>query len=514
MRTSVLGPLAILMACSVVSCGAAPAAHVPPPVGSASSAAPAVPAKSVATPDAPFRATPPSADGTIQFVAPKITEARLKSGVRVLIVERHDLPVVSMRLVLPVGAGDVPDARPGVASFLGGMLEQGTKKHSALELSDAFEAIGAGHNAWVDWDSAGLAMRLLSERFDDGLDLLAEIALTPSFPEAEIERLRTRRLTSLQSDKSSPAAIAANAVAASLFGRSHPYGHNLVGEESDLRRITRAELASLHTRLFRPEGAAIIVAGDVIPSEVLPKLEARFGSWKPKGPKQLRTSPKTPSKSATGHRIVFSERGGAQSQVHVVRVGVPHSVKDRDAIIVANAILGGMFSSRVNMNLREKNAYTYGARSYFSMRHGAGPMQVAAAVIAQKTGPAIMEIFTELEGLQKSGPTDEELALAKESLRLAMPSRFEGVSDVASAVSELVVYDLPLDDYARRPSRIEAVTAADVMRVAKEYFSPEAMTVVVVGDRSTVLPQLEALGLGPIDERDAYGNPVATGKHP
>ena len=145
------------------------------------------------------------------------------------------------------------------------------------------------------------------------------------------------------------------------------------------------------------------------------------------------------------------------------------------------------------------------------MRHGAGPFLVAAAVFADKTGPAIKEVFTELEGLRRDGPTEDELALAKESIRLAMPGRFESVSDVAAAVSDLVVYDLPLDEYEKRSARIEAVTAADVKRVAAEYFGSDAMTVVVVGDRKTVLPQIEALELGAVDERDAYGNPVTAG---
>jgi predicted Zn-dependent peptidase len=189
---------------------------------------------------------------------------------------------------------------------------------------------------------------------------------------------------------------------------------------------------------------------------------------------------------------------------------VPYATKDRESIVVMNAILGGMFSSRINMNLREKNAYTYGARSYFAMRHGAGPFLVGGSVHAEKTVPAIKEVFNELEGLRRDGPTEDELALAKESIRLAMPGRFETAGDVASAVADLVVYDLPLDDFEKRLARIDAVTAADVKRVAGEYLKADAMTVVVVGGKATLAPQLETLGLGPFEERDAYGNPLAT----
>ena len=206
--------------------------------------------------------------------------------------------------------------------------------------------------------------------------------------------------------------------------------------------------------------------------------------------------------------MVLVDKPGAQSQIQVVRPGVPFSTKDRDSLVVMNAILGGMFSSRINLNLREKNAYTYGARSYFGMRHGAGPFLAGASVHAEKTIPAIKEIFVELEGLRSGGPTAEELSLAKESIRMAMPGRFETAGDVAAAISDLVVYDLPLDEYEKRPARIDAVTAADVKRVAAEYLESKVMTVVVVGSKATLAPQIESLGFGPFEERDAYGNPV------
>lgn len=490
------------------ACGGAPPPAAPPPPTSAAPPRAAAAEAPKLTPDAPFRQKAPGAAGEVRFAAPKIAETKLKNGLRVLVVERHDLPIVSARLVVTAGAGDAPDARPGALSFLGAMLEQGTKKRSALEISDDFDAIGANHSAWMDWDSGGVGVRVLADRLDAALELMADVALAPTFPEAEIERLRARRITAIQAEKSSPGAIAQNAVAAAVFGRAHPYGHSLSGEEADARRLGRAEIVRAYDRVFSPKGAALVVAGDVTTATLLPKLEATFGAWK-RTDAAVRRPPKAPTKPATDKRVVFVDRPGAQSQIQLVRVGVPHSIEDRDAFIVANAILGGTFSSRVNMNLREKHAYTYGARSSFAMRHGAGPFSVGAAVFADKTGPAIKEVLEELEGLRRDGPTEDELAHAKESIRLAMPARFETVSDVTAAVSDLVTYDLPLDDYEKRPARVDAVTAADVKRVAAGYFAPGSMTVVVVGDRSIVLPQLAELGLGAVDERDAYGNPVA-----
>jgi predicted Zn-dependent peptidase len=464
------------------------------------------------TPDAPFRQQQPPANGKITFVAPKVVETQLKNGLRVLIVERHELPVVGVGLVVGAGAGDVDGARPGALSFLGGMIEQGTKKRSALQISDDFEAIGAQHGAWFDWDSGGVSVKVLSDKLDAALELMSDVALHPTFPDAEVERLRARRIAGIQSEKSSPGTMAQNALVATLFGRAHPYGHSLGGEESDAKKLTRAELVRVYERLFVPKNSAIVVAGDITKDALLPKLEATFGggAWKGGATPISHKGPKAPTKAATEKRIVLVDRAGAQSQIQIVRPGVPYATKDRESIVVMNAILGGMFSSRINMNLREKNAYTYGARSYFAMRHGAGPFLVGGSVHAEKTVPAIKEVFNELEGLRRDGPTEDELALAKESIRLAMPGRFETAGDVASAVADLVVYDLPLDDFEKRLARIDAVTAADVKRVAGEYLKADAMTVVVVGGKATLAPQLETLGLGPFEERDAYGNPLAT----
>ena len=499
--------LGLALVLALAACGG----ETPPPVVPPSPVAPppaVTPQPPTGTPDAPFRAQAPAPNGKITFVAPKVVEVQLKNGLRVLIVERHDLPVVGIRLVVGSGAGDLEGARPGALTFLGGMIEQGTKKRSALQISDDFEAIGAQHGAWFDWDSGGVSVKVLADKLDAALELMSDVALHPTFPDAEVERLRARRIAGIQAEKSNPGTVAQNALAAAVFGRAHPYGHNLGGEEVDAKKLTRAELVRAYDRVFVPKNAAIIVAGDITKDAILPKLEASFGlaAWKSTSGALSHKGPSAPAKPATERRIVLVDRAGAQSQIQITRTGVPYATKDRESIVVMNAILGGMFSSRINLNLREKNAYTYGARSYFAMRHGAGPFLAGASVVAEKTVPAIKEVFTELEGLRRDGPTDEELSLAKESIRLAMPGRFETASDVASAVADLVVYDLPLDDFDKRLARIDAVTAADVKRVAVDYLKADAMTVVVVGGKATLAPQLETLGMGPFDERDAYGN--------
>jgi zinc protease len=501
-----LGLIAVAALAFAAGCVETPPPHAP--VAKPKPAPAPVAEAPKTTPDAPFRQQAPTADGKVTFVAPKVEQARLKNGLRVFIVERHDLPIVTVKLLTTAGAGDLPDQRPGTLSFMGQMLERGTKKHSALQLGDELENMGAFHGAGVDWDSGGAHIRMLTEQLDAGLDLLAEIVLTPTFPSDEIERLRTQRITSIQSEKNVPATSANNAMNAALYGRAHPYGHSLTGEEADVKAITRGDLVKAYEKLFTVNNSAIVVAGDINQASLLPKLEARFGAWKAKGKALARKTPAAPTKADTDKRIVFVDRPGAQSQVQVARLGAAYGVKDREAVVVANQILGGSFSSRINMNLREKHAYTYGARSHFQMRHAAGPFVVSGAIVADKTGPAIKEVLSELDGLKKDGPSDEELAMAKESLRLTMPAKFETTGEVANAIGDLVVYDLPLDEYDRRLQRIETVTKDDVKRIANEYFGSESMTVVVVGGKQQIAPQLEPLGLGAVDERDAFGNPL------
>lgn len=506
---------ALALSSLAAACGpdAPPLAPLPKPPPSASAAiAPPAPTVRV-TPDAPFRAKAPEPNGEVTFVAPKVVSFTLKNGVKVLLTERHDLPVVAVRFVVKLGAGDVPDARPGALSMLGSMLEQGTKTRSALAVSDDFDAIGAAHGAWFDWDAGGTSIHVLSDKLDRALEIMSDVTLAPTFPSAELERLRSRRIAALSEDKSHPSTMAHNAGAAAIFGPKHPYGTSLYGREADAKALTRAELVRLYDRLVTPSNVAIVACGDVTPAALEDKLGRAFGAWRGKPGGAKRQSPKAPAKPGSDKRLVFVDKDGAQSQVWLTHLGVPFDNPDREALRVMNAILGGMFSSRINLNLRERNAFTYGARSYFTMRHGAGPFMAGASVFADKTGPAIQEIMSEIEKMRADGPSDDELSLAKESILLGMPGRFEGAGDVTWALADLVAYDLPLDHFETRPKAVAAVTKADVLRVAQRYLTPDKLKVVVVGGRAKVMPQLEPLKLGPPDERDAWGTPVPTPKH-
>jgi predicted Zn-dependent peptidase len=292
--------------------------------------------------------------------------------------------------------------------------------------------------------------------------------------------------------------------------------------------VKRDELQRAWRRAFQPRSTTIAVAGDVAAADLRTQLDARFGGWRAtEGPKGASPAPRSaleaapnggprrdpkvttqaPPAAKPGVRVVLVDvPGAAQSQVLLAQQGVPFGSPDRIPLGVMNAILGGMFSSRVNLDLREAHAYTYGARSHFSMRHGAGPFAAGGAIFTAHTADAVRALIAQIARIREEPVTAEELSDAKENAKLALPARFEGVDEVAGALQDLAVYDLPLDEYAVRTARIDAVTVDDVEGVAKKWLHPDAACVVVTGDRSKVEKDLSSVG--PIELRDAYGDPV------
>lgn len=500
-RSLLLGASLVVLA----ACGGQP--PLPPPPPAPPSVNPptvaTVPAPTATTPDAPFRENPPPAGPAVTWSPPKIASWALGNGVRVLFVERHDLPVVSVRVVTSVGAGDV-GLPPAQATFAGSLLEQGAGKRTALEIDDDLEALGAVHGAGCEWDSCSARVKVLSSHLPAALDILADVVLRPTFADAEIERARKRWLASLQQEKNSPGAMAQNALAAAVYGRGHPYGHSLRGVAADVEKVTSAELRAAYARLFVPRATTLVVAGDITEVDLRAALDSRFGTWKG-GAAARRPIPPAPAPKPKAAKVLLVDvPHAAQSQVYLAEEGAPFASNDRIPLGIMNLVLGGMFSSRINLDLREAKAYTYGARSRFALRHGAGPFSAGGAMFADHTLDAAKELLLQVNKMRDETVTAEELADAKESARLALPARFESVDDVTAALQDLVVYGLPLDEYATRAARIDAVTAADVQRVARKWLRPQDLRVVVAGDRARFEKDLGALG--PVELRDAFGD--------
>ena len=430
----------------------------------------------------------------------------MKNGVRVLLVERHDLPIVSVRVVTRRWRGRHRRGSPGRRCLHGHPCwSRAPAPARRSSLSDDYEAMGADHAAWCEWDSCVVSAKVLASRLGAAADVLADVTLRPSFPDAEIERGRKRWLAGIQQEKNSPGSMEQNALAAAVYGRANPYGHSLRGETAGMEKVDRADVERAWRRIFEPRSATVIVAGDVTADALRTMVESHFGEWK--GGAAVRTPvPHAPPHGKAGRVVLVDVPGAAQSQVFLADEGAPFSTADRIPLSVMNLILGGSFSSRINLELREAKAYTYGAHSGFSLRHGAGPFAAGGAIFAEHTVDAARSLLAQIDRIRTEPVTAEELNEAKENAKLALPARFETVDDLTGALEELAVYGLPLDEYAQRIARIDAVTPADVQRVAKKWLRPGALRIVVTGDRAKIEHGL--MDLGPIEVRDAYGDVV------
>lgn len=483
-----------IFAASLVACNhEAPPVHVPPPTAVPSVAK--VPEAVPTTPDAPFRAHAPAAGPEPVFAPPTVVEAHLKNGLPVYLITRPGLPLVSLQLVARGGAA-LPSLAPGLATFATGLLAEGTKKRTAAELADYTDSRGLSFYATADFDAASIGVKGTSDALPEAVDLLAELALEPGFRKEDVERERARRIHGVEVETTRLNSMANAPLANALFGAGHPYGAPLLGTKSSASAWSPADVAKAHSTLFSPGRSAIFVAGNFEASALLPLLEKAFARYAPPG-KKVQTAPAIPTSKATPPRLVFVDKPGApQAQLAIAKRGTTFADPDYFPLAVGNELFGGAFSSRINLNLREKNAFTYGARSSVGFRHGEGPFVISTGVFVDKTAPAIREIFQELQRMSDEAATDEELALAKGHLRLTLPARFETNDQVASSFAQLFIQEFPLSFYATRNAKIDAVTSTAIQAAAKKHLDPKQFTVVIVGDRSKILPTLGPLNLG------------------
>jgi predicted Zn-dependent peptidase len=449
------------------------------------------------TAQVPDRSRPPAVGPAPPLSLPQIQKRQLGNGLRVWMVELHEVPVVQVNLVVMSGAADDPPGKYGAANLTAAMLTEGAASRSSLEIADAIDFLGADLSVASSFDATTTRLHAPVARLGEALAIMADVVLRPTFPIEELERLRQQRLTSLIQARDDAATVAAMTFSRVVYGEAHRFGISATGAERTLKAFTADDLRTFYATGFRPEDAALLVAGDVQPGVLLPLLESHFGAWKA-GQRPERTVLPPPSPRRRREVYLVDKPGAPQSQIRIGSVGVRRSTPDYFPIQVMNTILGGSFSSRLNMNLREKHGYTYGATSVFDMRAEPGPFFAAAGVQTDKTSEALREFFNELNGIQPMAPA-EELTRAKNYIALRFPGQFETTADMSRRLEELVVYGLPDDYFSRYVQGVEAVTAADVQRAARTYVQPDKVAVVIVGDRKVIEPGLRALNLGPIN---------------
>ena len=446
----------------------------------------------------PDRTRPPTLAPTPQLDLPAIQKRALSNGLAVWLVESHEVPIVQVNVVVRAGAGDDPAGTFGTASLTAAMLDEGAGSRSALEIADAVEFLGASLTTTSSFDSSAVRLNVPVERLRDGLSVLADVTLRPTFPAMELERLRQERLTALLQARDEPTSIAPMAFARIVFGAMHRYGTGAVGTEATLKAFSTGDLAAFHAAYYQPANAVLVVVGDITPATVLPELEKQFGGWKPSAAPARRVPVPAAPQVARGGIYIVDKPEAEQSQIRIGWVGVPRSTPDYFPLIVLNTILGGSFTSRLNQNLREEHGYAYGAGSSFDMRLSAGPFVAAAGVQTDKTAESVREFFNELTKITTDPIGADEIAKAKNYIALGFPAEFESSADLSRQLEEIIVYQLPDDYFERYIANVQAITADAVQKMAATYIQPPRFAVVVVGDRKVIEQGIRALNLGPV----------------
>lgn len=479
---------------ALTACGGAPVVTTATPV-----ATPVVPA-TVDLTKAPALAAPPS------LRVPPITTRELPNGLRIVVVEQHELPLADVILEVRTGGEADPPAKTGTAALTSALLPEGTTSRSALQIADQSGFLGVRLGTNSGWEQSTVSLHTPTAQLDSALALFADVALHPAFPPADLERVRKVRATALQQLRDRGPAIADRAFAFALYGDEHPYGRPLAGTEASIASISRDDLVRFYDTYYRPNNATLLVVGDVRPDDVERRALALFGGWQRADVPASTAGAPTPAKGPT--LVLIDKPGAAQSSFRLGGIGAPRSTTDYFALQVLNTILGGSFTSRLNQNLRETHGYTYGAGSGFGLRRAPGPFIASAEIVTAKTDSALIEFTKELRAIRDTVPSDE-LAKAKRYLQLSLPEEFETTGSIALQMLPLITYGIPLEFYNTAVQNIGAVTQADVQRVARRYVNPDNITVVIVGDRKVIEPGLRALKPGEIvvrDVRDVLGS--------
>lgn len=370
-------------------------------------------------------------------------------------------------------------------------MDEGTDRRSALEIAHQVESLGGYLSSQADWDALSAFLGVLAVHQHQGLELLAEIASQASFPAAELERLRSQQLAELQRRQAQPSTLASDGLARLLY-ETTIYGTPILGTPDTVRSIDRQQVLETARRQITPDGAALVLVGDLEPEPVLELVETIFHGWQ--GEPRLEPVPLEPPPLDEVRISLIDRPQAPQTELWLGHVGVPRPHPDRAGLLVLNSLLGGKFTSRINLNLRERLGITYGASSSFARRRGPGPFVVAASIDTVAVGTAIEEILSEIRRLQGEQVTQDELADTKSYLLGVFPYTLQRIEGLAACLADLAVYDLSDSYFTDFYDEVAAVTRDDLQRLATKHLRPEQIGVVAVGPRSEIEDQLIAFG--------------------
>ncbi|HEX6861369.1 MAG TPA: pitrilysin family protein [Thermoanaerobaculia bacterium] len=438
------------------------------------------------------RNTPPPAGELRPFRFPAFVKRSVPGGPTIYASRVAGVPLVSLELSTRAGAHHDPVDRAGLATFTASLIDEGTRRRDSLEIAAWMERLGGYLVSAADWDTGYVAAAMLTQHVDAGLELLAEIALAPTFPEKEIERIRQQRLAELMRRGYDPGAQADDRLSEVIYGGT-PYSAPLLGREESLLALDRGALVAFYDSHYSLAGATVIAVGDLDPEEMVRRIEETLVP-RP-GQEPAPEAPAIRPAPLDGISVHIVDRpGAAQTELRLGHAGVPRTHPEWFPLNVLNMVLGGKFTSRINLNLRERHSYTYGANSRFSGRLGPGPFVVDTAVATESAGAATREVLGELRRIREEPVEIQELEETLSYMIGVYPYTLQTVGDVAKRLEILSVYGLPDDYYDTYLERLAAVTREDLLEGAREHLHPDRIAVVAVGPADELVPQLEGIG--------------------
>ena len=453
----------------------------------------------------PEAGTPPDA----RF--PAIARATLPNGLKIVLAERHAIPQVNLTLLLDAGYAADQFAAPGTASLALDMLDEGTTKHTALQISDTLSQLGAQLFTSSQLDVSRVALSSLKENLDPALDIFADVVLNPSFPQADFQRQQRQRLARIQREKVQPVQMALRVFPQLLYGTNHAYGNPLTGSgtEESVSRMTRDDLVRFHRTWFKPNHATLVIVGDVSLAEIQPKLARLFSRWQRGEVPQKNVG--TVADQQKPLVYILDRPGAEQSVILAADLAPPKANPHEYAIEAMTSLLGGQFTSRINMNLREAKHWSYGAFTFVWDARGQRPFIAYAPVQTDKTKESMIEVDRELRGILGPRPvTADELAKAQANLTLTLPGNWETMDAVQGSLEQMVTFGLDDHYYETYAQRVRALTIPDASGAAQEAIRPDHLVWVVVGDRAKIEPGIRELNFGEIRFLDADGKPLAS----
>lgn len=461
--------------------------------------------------DLAYLAARPGAGAARPYDFPDFTRTVLPGGLTVVACHVPGRPLLSAQLIVRGDAGggatSEPDAIGGVTALMAKAMTEGTARRDAIELIEASERLGAEIGADAGWDSLVVHVAVPRSRIEPALALLAEVALEPSFPEDEVHRLRDERLNDLRQAQAEPRRRAERIFPEAIYVPGAPYRRPLGGSDRTVPGIDRAAIVARHAAMLRPEAATFILVGDLQGIDAERLAAGAFGSWRATAAGAAPVGGPSEAVRASRRVLISNRPGAAQTEVRIGHLGLSRRTPDFHATSVMNAILGGLFRSRLNELLRETRGYTYGIGSTFDMRRHPGPFAVRCAVQTAVTAPAITDILGELERIRTEPVTAEELSVARDYLVGVFPLRFESAGQVAGALAGLVVQGLPDDELDRYRPAIAAVSADDVLAAARANVRPDEAAIVLVGDAAAIEGPVRDAGFGEVTILAEEGEP-------